>query len=183
MMFHEITPLRAPSLEIQAFNDPMPEYLPVVLELALTNAQKEAIRKRDHYTCQFPHKEGEECYGRLEIHHLLPQSYCKLLGIDPDFETNLLTICQNSHQNIIHKDIGEARKHYKPKGDSFLKVQESRRDSLQSGVPYWNTEYDRAMLAIAIKNTQIAESKGWRFPGIKRENLDIITGEIYKYKD
>jgi predicted SprT family Zn-dependent metalloprotease len=136
-MNHEITPLRAPSLEIQAFKDPIPEYLPVALELALNREQKEAIRKRDHYRCQFPeHQHGNcPCHGRLEIHHILPQGYAKLLEINPDFPENVLLICQYAH-DLIHADVAEAKKHYKPKGESFLRVSEKHLKALEIREPY-----------------------------------------------
>lgn len=173
-------PIQAPAIERSIMTEPRAEWLPEESLFALTKEQKEAVRKRDHYQCQFPGK--HDCHGRREIHHVMPQGFAKEFNINPDYPENVLLICQASH-DLIHSDIAEARHHYKPKGDSFSRVQELHRKALENREPYWNTEFDRAMTAVAVRNTQNAEREGWRFPRSKREFLDPFSGEIYKYQE
>ncbi len=135
----------------------------------LTTRQKEAIRQRDGYQCNFPeHLNGHkhECGGRLEIHHVLPQGYCREFGIDPDYPENTLCICRNAHDKI-HPDSAYARKHYRPKGDSFTIAFDNREKLIAERKIYWNPSWDRQMSAKAVQNTQNARNEGWEFPAKK----------------
>lgn len=181
----EALPIQVPSIEWASMIEPRPEWQIEECKLALTKTQKTAIRERDDNRCQFPdHLNGHkhECGGNLNVHHILPQGYCNELNINPDFPENCLTLCENSHK-LIHPDMEYARKHWVPKGDSYLKVQEKRKDSLEHKEVYWVTTWDRAMSATAVRRTQQKEKEGWRFPKLKREFFDEDTGEIYKYQD
>jgi hypothetical protein len=142
-----------------------PENNPRVWEQAynaFTPRQREAIRKRDHYKCQFPDK--HDCGGRHEVHHVLPQGYAKEVGVDPDYPENALTICKNAHEKI-HPDSGAARRSWKPKSDVFVRVQEARKEKLAHREIYWNPTWDRQMTVVAVRNTQRARAEGWTFPG------------------
>lgn len=135
---------------------------------AFTNQQRWAIREeRDGGKCQFPpHLNGhaKECGGRLEVHHILGQRYCRHFKIDPDFPANAITICENAHSKVIHPDMQTARREYGMNKESYHKAFEARDELLKEGKIYWNDEHDRSMTAVAIRNTQRAESNGWQFP-------------------
>ncbi len=141
----------------------------------LTHKQKEAIRKRDGYQCQFPeHLNGHkhEC-GRtnLQIHHILPQGYAKELNFSADYPENVLLICKKAHDQI-HPDSAYAWKHYRPKGDSFTIAFDNREKLIAERKIYWNPSWDRQMSAKAVQNTQRAEKEGWTFPEKKEESYD-----------
>src|SRR3990167_2442756 len=166
----------------------MKEHLDIILKedikvlAAYTPKQRDAIKSRDHYKCQFPpHLNGHknECSGRLEVHHIKPQRYLKNFGVDPDFENNGLTVCANAHtgidpktppERVIHPDMREAHIIYKEDKESYKKVFKKRDEALQSGVIYWNDTYDRPMEVIAIRNTQRGHEKGWNFPPKGKKN-------------
>lgn len=123
---------------------------------ALTQSQKEWVRRRDGDKCRVPVRHN--CGGtppdqHQPIHHDLPQGYCKKVGIDPDFAENLTTTCQNFH-DILHPDVPETRKKYREDHNAFDKLQQERRRKLDSRQPYWNTEYDRILQVNAVKRTQ-----------------------------
>src|SRR3990167_4776102 len=141
-----------------------------------TKKQREAIRARDHYKCQFPpHLNGhrDECKGPLQVHHIKPQRYLKNFGVDPDYPENGITVCSNGHngvdpntspERVIHPDVQTARIIYQTDKESYNKAFEERDKCLQKGVIYWNDSYDRSMEVIAVRNTQRAKEKKWNFP-------------------
>jgi len=140
-------------------------------KFAFTSKQKRAIRERDGHQCNFPN--GHDCNGheQLHIHHLLPQRYCANLGIDPDYGENGLTICQNSHVQTIHPDMTQAKNEYRQGNkDAFAQKFEDREQALLNKEIYWNPDYDRAMIAVAIRNTQRAVDNGWKFPDRRSRN-------------
>lgn len=58
-----------------------------------TNAWRDAIFKRDNYTCQECGKKG----GKLSAHHKAPYSLFPKLRYDPD---NGITVCHDCHKEI-----------------------------------------------------------------------------------
>ncbi|GIW63191.1 MAG: hypothetical protein KatS3mg090_1017 [Patescibacteria group bacterium] len=68
-----------------------------LLALAFSKAQKEWIKKRDGYQCQHPDKNHG---GRLQVHHIYPQSMAKRQGIDPDTPYNGITLCDEHHKQV-----------------------------------------------------------------------------------
>lgn len=148
-----------------------------ISNFAFSQKQKEIIKQRDNHECQFPeHLNGHahECtQGKgLVVHHIKPQAYLKEFDVDPDFIENGITICGSAHDKI-HPDIAYARKAWRPKGDSFLKVQAKVMEHLQNREPFWVTTWDRAMETIALRNTQKME---------EQVNADLNTGEVLVYK-
>jgi hypothetical protein len=141
--------------------------------------QKDALRERDGNKCQAPFRHNCNWKKASHAHHLLPQGYCEKFGIDPDFSTNGIYICENAHLAVIHPDAKEAKIAY-AQGDkeAFDKMKKVRHDKLEERVPYWNTEQDRALYAIAVRNTQRAERKGWRWPLNGRQKVD--ASDSYK---
>lgn len=144
---------------------------------AFSRQQKQLIKERDHFQCQYPpHLNGHHAECRqdkgLVVHHIKPQAYLKEFGVDPDFIENGISICKVAHDEI-HPDIAKARNDYRPKGDSFVKAAESVRQHLANREPFWNTIYDRAMEVIALRNTQRMEEE---------VGADLNTGEILVYK-
>jgi len=127
----------------------------------VTYEQKQAIKARDHYHCNFP---GEhECKGRKEIHRILPQWYCNEMGIGPNFPENLITICESAHL-MIHPDIEHVRHHWQPHSEEYQRIFKQRRELLDSRQIYWVDDWDRQLLVLAIRNTQEASEKGWCYP-------------------
>ncbi len=130
---------------------------------AFSLRQKKALDERDGSKCNAPFKHTHE--GKLHRHHILPQGYCAEFGIDPDFAMNGIVLCEGAHIKTIHPDANEAKQKYR-KGDkqAFTELKHERHDKLVEKVPYWQTEHDRSMYAIAVRNTQKAEKKGWKWP-------------------
>lgn len=120
---------------------------------AYSEKQKTALKERDK-TCQFP---GEhDCGGDLIIHQIIPPKYAERFEIDPDYAENGLVICRNSHK-LIYPDVNVPKEEI----PTAMKV---RGIKLNQRRPYWNTIFDRAMNATAIRNTQKAKEDGWEFP-------------------
>ena len=142
--------------------DALTIFAPVFLALSLK--QRMAVQNRDGKKCNLPAE--HDCRGRLEVHHLLPQGYCGVLNIDPDFPENVLTICKNSHvgSDGIHPDIAEALQNYHIDPKAMERVREQRTELLANHEIYWNTKWDRQMSAVAVRNTQQAEKNGWFMP-------------------
>lgn len=135
--------------------------------LAFTSSQKEWIRDRDGHKCNFP--DHHNCNGRhgdnLQVHHIMPQRYCKELGIDPDFAENGVTICERSHQGLIHPDMKKAKQNYGTNKNSYKEVFDERKHKLEQRVIYWVDKWDRALQATVYRNTQRFVKKGARpFP-------------------
>lgn len=135
------------------------------LGMALSSRQRLAVVNRDSKKCNLPAE--HDCRGRLEVHHVLPQGYCGLLDIEPDFPENLLTICHNSHVgngNSIHPDIAEALQNYHTDPKAIERVREQRTELMANHEIYWNPKWDRVLSATAVKNTQRAKERGWFLP-------------------
>lgn len=141
------------------------------LLMAFTKSQREAIIERDEGKCQFPEK--HECDPEhLQVHHLVPQRYCKEVGIEnPDFSLNGLSVCKNAHVGELspgvpglHPDVIETKKKYKQDKNAFREMFNDRAKKLKNREPYWNTKWDRLLHVITIRNHQRAEKKGWVFP-------------------
>lgn len=118
--------------------------------MAFTLRQRQAIRARDKQECQMDCEAARFC-GKgndpLEVHHVLPQAYSRQYGVDPDYPENAVSVCRTFHQEEIHNT-------------SLPDAQQAIRERR----PYWNTEHDRKLSAIAVRNTQRARKKGWIFP-------------------
>jgi hypothetical protein len=139
---------------------------------AFSLKQKKALDARDGGKCQAPFK--HECKGGNQRHHILPQGYCQKFGIDPDFALNGIVLCENAHIRIIHPDAQEAKVKYK-KGDkkAFEELRKERSEKLDERVVYWEDKYDRPLYATAVRNTQRAEKKGWKWPWNSHQKSDV----------
>jgi len=149
------------------------------LAMAFTKQQVVAIRERDHNTCQAPWP--HDCNGdqHLEVHHIMPQGYCKQMGINPDYAENGLTLCEEAHQGYIHPDSHTAKTIYRSDKRAFSRVMSHRKDMLRNRQPYWNERYDRQMSVVAVRNTQRARAEGWVFPS-KDEKEDTVLYDASK---
>ena len=141
----------------------------LVTSWGFTLRQKEALRERDGNKCNAPFKHDCNWKKAGHAHHILPQGYAKRFGIDPDFAENGIYICENAHIKVIHPDAQDAKRQYVT-GDkkAFEKLIKDRSDKLDERTAYWNDIYDRALYAVALRNTQRAEKKGkwfWPFKG------------------
>ena len=127
---------------------------------AFTLKQKRALDERDKGKCQAPFK--HDCNEKVSRHrhHILPQGYCLRFGVEPDFATNGIVLCENAHIKVLHPDADKAKKDY-VKGDkqSFSKLRKEREDKLAERVPYWNSGHDRALYTIAVRNSQKMDKK------------------------
>ena len=120
--------------------------------LAFTVKQREYIKRRDNETCQHP-----ECRNRhnqrLEVHHVIPQRYAKEMGIDPDFETNGLTLCKDCHSRV-HPDRTKALRGYHRDKTVFSRLGIDRDKLLRQKQIYWDDRWDRVFNTTAIRNSQ-----------------------------
>jgi hypothetical protein len=142
----------------------------VVSFLAFSKKQRDSIvNDRDGGRCLAPFK--HTCVPeKLELHHCTPQRYGFKMGLDEetlDVPENAISLCVKAH-DVIHPDRVAARQNYhqdKAQGiNSFEKLGEERAKKLEERTVYWNTEHDRAMRVIAMRQTQEAKKKGWIFP-------------------
>jgi len=146
--------------------------IPLVLLTALSERQRKSVRDdRDSGKCQFPARHN--CTpGRLEVHHVSPQGKEKDMCIPEavrDRPENVITICYQAHQVIVHPDMEDARREYRNGNKhAFNDVFEKRRELIARGEPYWNTVYDAAMLQRAKELTARATARGWVMPDVKR---------------
>lgn len=134
---------------------------------AFTKEQREAIRARDGGNCQVKKVIPHECNDNkgVQIHHILPQRFSKDMGIiNPDYPENGISLCENFHQHYIHPDMGIAQKKYGQDRESFKEAFARRNEMLENKQIYWNTNYDRIMGVIAVRNTQKSKKEGWIFP-------------------
>lgn len=139
-----------------------PLALPVLM--ALNQAQKNWVDRRDGGKCQAPFE--HECNGaarnKRHKHHILPQRYAKRFGINPDYPENVVSLCENAHVGnghetgpVIHPDMLQARQEYRSGNkNAYKEITELRSDLLDNKQVYWNTDFDRAMQALAVLNTQ-----------------------------
>ena len=126
--------------------------------------QRDAIIDRDKKKCNYPlpHK----CDGELCIHQIIPPRYAEVVGVDPDFPENALTVCKNAQAGIngIFPDLAEAHAEYPVNQSSFKKAIAARGKKLAQRKIYWDDSHDREMNVTAVRNTQRAEKEGWIFP-------------------
>lgn len=71
---------------------------------------------------------------------------------------------------VIHPDMGEALRNYRPGEDSIKGVFQARDRAVQEGQQYWNTDHDDEMAQTARERSQDAGliGSGWRYPEVKR---------------
>lgn len=135
--------------------------------LCFTVKQREYIKRRDNFICQHP-----ECRNRkhpnLEVHHVIPQGYSKAVGIDPDFETNGITLCRPCHSRV-HPDRIQALSTYKRDKNSFGRLRIDRDALIKQRHVYWEVTWDRQFMATAVRNSQrfIRENPHVKFPDKK----------------
>lgn len=133
-------------------------FLYQVITGAFTQRQKEWIRERDG-RCMFP--DPHPCNGHkktLQVHHIICQRYAQMLGMkDWDYPENGISLCEYSHQRLVHPDMLEALVAYQ-KGDkeAFKHVFTKRNEKLRNREVYWEPKWDRLFHVIAIRNTQNA---------------------------
>ncbi len=158
--------------------------------MSLTQKERVSIRNRDIEFgrndnpvegCQFPHDHAEahgmRCAGRIEVHHILPQTFgyiwLEAVKKELDHKINLITVCQNSHVRTpysIHPD--QVGIYFGKSESAGEKLQSRRREKAAQGIPYWNPSYDHLLVFQARRNTRIAQEAGWRFKQGKRADDD-----------
>lgn len=144
----------------------------------MNERQRQSILERDSRTCQFTacplrangNSARVSCTpNKLNVHHLIPQRYSELFGIDPNYPENLLTVCEGAHiksDEGIHPDMAQALRNYHQNPDGIKEVFANREKLLEEHKPYWNTKYDRTMSVQAVRNTQLKKKEGWEFPHV-----------------
>lgn len=136
--------------------------------MAFSRAQKDYIRLRDRQFgiksnkggCQFPDKHpcnGDKC---VQIHHVIPQKYAQRVGYFADVVENGITLCEHSHQRMIHGDMREARQDYHTDKNSYKKVFKKRKQKLDEKEIYWNDTWDRQLYVTVTRSEQRAQKAG-----------------------
>ncbi|HEX7042553.1 MAG TPA: hypothetical protein VF189_04860 [Patescibacteria group bacterium] len=140
----------------------------------LTNAQKELIRKRDGYKCQYP--EPHICNGHektLHVHHITPtrwmQEHLGVPASEADSPLNLISVCEEIHiggrrnRHILHPDVPRARILYGQGNKNAYEeiLGRERREKMERGEMYWDPIYDNTFRIRAMKQTGIARKAGW----------------------
>lgn len=125
----------------------------------MTEKQRKYILKRDGNRCQFRYfRNGKikQCFetGRLEVHHVLSRRF---MGVwfkehDVDNPLNMITLCQNHHQSVMHPDISEALSGLDIK-TAMSNVMDARNKIVAKGEVYWNTKWDCILILFARVNT------------------------------
>lgn len=142
--------------------------IPLVLLTALSDKQRKSVRdERDDGKCQFP--ADHACTPeKLEVHHVNPQRWEEDISIPEevrDRPENLITICYNAHQVVVHPDMQDARRQYaRGNKNAFRDVFVSRNEKVARREPYWNTIFDAVMLRVAKERTTNAKQRGWQMP-------------------
>lgn len=128
-----------------------------------TQKQKEWIKKRDNYECQFVNLDenppkicGSNDY--LEVHHIIPVAYANLFYNMPEEEINIpengILLCKKDHLEKIHPDFGVvAKRQYKFTDESYDRVFNQHLALAKEGVPYWQTDWDSMLSMIARTKT------------------------------
>lgn len=106
----------------------------IPLAMAFSSRQIEAIFKRDEYRCQFYGEHRCSNPKHITVHHIISQSECRELRINPDTPENAITVCKNAHWDKLHKS----------KESSAIYIQR--------------------LQEIAQINISRAKQKGWVFP-------------------
>lgn len=132
--------------------------------MAFTIRQKNWLRERDNGICvayqlRIPHQcnaspDMPADKRKTEIHHLKPQRYLKEFGINPDYELNGCTLCQNFHRHHIHPDMGTAIRNYHRDKGGIAQVQKDRDRAIKNRVIYWVDTHDRALSTKVVQNSQ-----------------------------
>lgn len=140
----------------------------------LTNAQKELIRRRDGYSCQYP--DPHFCNGdkqTLHVHHITPtrwmQERLKRPPEEADSPLNLISVCEEIHiggrrnRHILHPDVPRARQMYGQGNKQAYEeiLGKERRNLMQEGIAYWDPTYDDTFRIRARKKTGMAIVEGW----------------------
>lgn len=132
--------------------------------LAFTDRQRKAILDRDDNQCQAITPHEHDTTHSLEVDHLIPQRYAERIGIpDVDLPEYALTKCRTAH-DLRHPDRIQARETYRDNHNSFEEMGQERNGKLDHKEIYWNDEFDRQEMALALKRTEKAKQEGWVFP-------------------
>lgn len=139
----------------------------------LSNKQKEMIRRRDGFQCQFPLP--HICNGdsqTLHVHHIKPFSYLtRVMGKpaeEADSPTNLISVCEEIHiggrrnplTKVLHPDTVEARRNYHDNPNSYKEMFARRERRLRSGRLYHQSRWDTRMEMEAFNLTNRAVREG-----------------------
>ncbi len=138
---------------------------------AFSKKQRLAIMERDGHKCNYPLP--HQCGGKLCVHQIIPPRYGEVVGVDPDFPENALTICKNiqAGEGGIYPDLAAATQTYSTDRSSFTKAIKIRAKKLTQRKIYWDDSHDREMTVTAVRNTQKARAEGWAFPEKKSRKI------------
>lgn len=143
----------------------------------LTAKQREWVIDRDNNDCQgrtvmMSHR----ClHDELQVHHIQPQLHSYENGaaeVDVDSPENLITLCSVAHvdsrgdnPNAIHNDQYAVKCEYREGNkNAFKDMQDRRAQLMRQGQQYWNSHFDRGMLAYAKDATRKFVQKNRPFP-------------------
>jgi hypothetical protein len=139
----------------------------------LKKDQKDWVRERDDWACQFPL--AHICFGMLQVHHILAQYYARaFLGLSEELVNdpkNLITLCENIHvgvnpkrldPNTIHSDFAQARRDYAVDKRAFEDVSDRHRELTKLGLKYWFSNNDQLLFKIASERTHLMRIRSGR---------------------
>ena len=148
----------------------------LISQCGITRRQRRWVINRDDGHCQQPTETGggrlEPCTldedDGLEVHHVKPSRWAKMLGLDQDNEVdrpeNLITLCKEHHHDV-HPDIpralsdyGKQKKAGVEKPTSFFDTFKKRNEQVERGEKYWEDENDEAFSEIARNRTDEADT-------------------------
>ena len=135
---------------------------------------RESILERDNHECQgcrifegCDRREPERIPARLEVHHILPQSYAEHLNFNPNYPENLITLCRDAHrghESSVHPDMYQAGIDYNQGNkDAYKEASRLHKVKLRAREIFWNDSKDRQMTVQATRNTQNRRREGWRW--------------------
>lgn len=129
-----------------------------------TTKQREWIKRRDNYQCQFIDLSGLEpvvCHkqGRLECHHITPFNWAKRVLRWKEYQVNspenAILLCWHHHQEILHPDYGlAARKLYRYDEESYRLIASRHEQMARAKIPYWYQGFDGLLKMIAKARTR-----------------------------
>jgi len=152
--------------------------------------QPDNLNKEGQMMCQFPHwYKGVDipvvpCNGHIlkkndvptvEVHHIKPQGWAIAHNVVPEEVDDpfiALTICKNAHHMCIHPDMLDALAEYRPEKTSFQEVFEARKEDIELGLKYWNSQWDEVLLVISEHQTRVSLKNGWVFPAKIASRID-----------
>lgn len=151
-----------PGINYEPIFDPLIPGQEIPVLFSYTRKQRMWWRRVYDDKCAFPVYSERRGWTRcssnkkIEIHHLTPTAWIleQNPGMDPNdinFEEGYLGIalCRFHHDNVIHKDIGDAIRNYWADKEGIARAAADHRELARQGIIFWDNSWDQAMKEIA----------------------------------